>query len=192
MERFTCLDAVALPVARPNVDTDQIVPARYLQKPRSDDFGTYLFRDLRYLADGTEHPDFLLNQPAYRAARIVVDTDSKTVNMTMDFTGMKIADLSDGLIARPVGPIHLHNYLPGGDVVLVLPSPFGPCYVDTPKGFAVTMKDMSYAAGAGILKSTLSFEDFLAAMASGSVVLNVHTDKFGDGEISGKVTAVPG
>ncbi len=125
-------------------------------------------------------------------AHIVVDTDKKTVNMTMDFTGMKIADLSDGLIARPVGPIHLHNYLPGGDVVLLLPAPFGPGYADTPKGFSVTVKDMPYAAGAGILKSTLSFDDFLAAMASGAVVLNVHTDKFGDGEISGKVTAAPG
>jgi 3-isopropylmalate/(R)-2-methylmalate dehydratase small subunit len=72
MERFTCLDAVALPVARPNVDTDQIVPARYLQKPRSDDFGAYLFRDLRYLPDDSETPDFPLNRPAYRAARIVV------------------------------------------------------------------------------------------------------------------------
>jgi 3-isopropylmalate/(R)-2-methylmalate dehydratase small subunit len=72
MERFTCLDAVALPVARPNVDTDQIVPARYLQKPRSDDFGAYLFRDLRFLPDGSENPDVLLNQAAYRTSRIVV------------------------------------------------------------------------------------------------------------------------
>ncbi len=122
-------------------------------------------------------------------ARIVVDTDSKTVNMTMEFAGLKIADLSDGLIGRPIGPIHLHNYLPGGDVVLVLPTPFGPAYADTAKGFSVAVKDLPYAAGAGILKSTLSFDDFLAAMASGSVVLNVHTDKFGDGEISGQVTS---
>src|SRR5206468_13021598 len=72
MERFTRLDAVALPVARPNVDTDQIVPARYLQKPRSDNFGAYLFRDLRFLPHGRENPDSLLNRPAYRSARIVV------------------------------------------------------------------------------------------------------------------------
>ncbi len=72
MERFTTLDAVALPVARPNVDTDQIVPARYLQKPRSDDFGAYLFRDLHFLPDGSEAPDFVLNRAPFRAARIVV------------------------------------------------------------------------------------------------------------------------
>ena len=72
MEPFTRLTATALPIARANVDTDQIVPARYLQKPRSDDFGAYLFRDLRFRADGGENPDFPLNDPAYRAARIVV------------------------------------------------------------------------------------------------------------------------
>jgi hypothetical protein len=123
-------------------------------------------------------------------ARIVVDTEKKTVDMTMEFTGLRIADLSDGLVARPMGPIHLHNYLPDGEVVLVLPTPFGPGYVDTAKGFRVTVKGYSYAAGAELLKSNLSFDAFLAAMASGSVVLNVHTDRFDQGEISGKVLSV--
>ena len=45
-----------------------------------------------------------------------------------------------------------------------------------------------YAAGAAILKSTLSFDAFIEAMSSGTVVLNIHTDKFGNGEISGKVS----
>ena len=69
MEPFVHLDAVALPIAQPNFDTDQILPARYLQKPRSDDFGNYLFRDLRYRADGTPNYAFALNSPAYRSAR---------------------------------------------------------------------------------------------------------------------------
>lgn len=122
-------------------------------------------------------------------ARIVVDTEKKTVDVTMDFTGLKIADLEDGLLARPMGAIHLHNYLANGDVVLVLPTPFGPSYADTAKGFSVTMKNYPYADGASVLKSDLSFDGFLAAMASGSVVLNVHTDKFGQGEISGQVVS---
>jgi hypothetical protein len=88
-----------------------------------------------------------------------------------------------------MGPIHLHNYLSNGDVALVLPTPFGPSYADTARGFSVTMKGYSYAEGAQLLKSNLSFDGFLAAMASGSVVLNVHTDKFGEGEISGKIVA---
>ena len=72
MEPFRALDAVALPVARANVDTDQIVPSRYLQRPRADDFGAYLFRDLRYDDTGAERPGFALNRPEYRPARIVV------------------------------------------------------------------------------------------------------------------------
>lgn len=126
---------------------------------------------------------------ATAVARIVVDTDTKTVDMTIDVTGLKIADLWDKLVDAPVGPIHLHNYQDDGEVVLVLPAPFGPGYVDTAKGFSVTIKDYDYTAGAALLKSALSFDGFLKAMGSGSVVLNIHTDKFANGEISGKVVA---
>ena len=72
MDPFKALDAVAVPIARANVDTDQIIPSRFLQKPRSDDFGAYLFRDLRFRADGTKSGAFILDQPAYRPSRIVV------------------------------------------------------------------------------------------------------------------------
>ncbi len=48
MKKFEALHAVAVPIQQSNVDTDQILPARYLQKPRSDNFGDYLFADLRF------------------------------------------------------------------------------------------------------------------------------------------------
>lgn len=72
MEAFTQLEAVAAPLARINVDTDQIVPALYLQKPRSDNFGDYLFHDVRHDAAGARRSDFLLNDPVYAQARILV------------------------------------------------------------------------------------------------------------------------
>ncbi len=73
MEPFVQLTAVAAPYDRINVDTDQILPARFLLKRRTDPaYPTYFFRDLRFRADGTEQPDFVLNQPAYRGARIFV------------------------------------------------------------------------------------------------------------------------
>ena len=56
MEPFTTSDAVALPIARPNVDTDQIIPARFLQKPRSTGFGLLLFHDLRFDTTGRNVP----------------------------------------------------------------------------------------------------------------------------------------
>ena len=71
---------------------------------------------------------------------IIIDTDKKTVDMTIDVTGLKRSDLWDKLVAAPVGPIHLHNYKADGVVDLVLPAPFGGGYKDTPKGFLVTMK----------------------------------------------------
>jgi len=55
-----------------NIDTDQILPARFLSKLRSDGLGPCLFRDLRFGADNTERPDFVLNRPPYRDARILV------------------------------------------------------------------------------------------------------------------------
>lgn len=73
MQPFTVLTAIAAPYDRLNVDTDQILPARFLLKRRTDpQYPTYLFRDLRLKADGSEHADFVLNQPAYRAAKIFV------------------------------------------------------------------------------------------------------------------------
>ena len=72
MKSFRQIDAVAAPLDRANVDTDQIVPALYLQKPRSDDFGNYLFRDVRHDARGRRRQDVILNDPAYAQARILV------------------------------------------------------------------------------------------------------------------------
>ena len=59
MKPFELLDAVALPIEQANVDTDQVLPARYLQKPRANDFGQFLFRDLRFRKDGSEEPSFM-------------------------------------------------------------------------------------------------------------------------------------
>ena len=55
-----------------NVDTDQIIPARFLKVPRGEGYGRLLFHDLRFREDGTENPDFVLNRAPYRAARILV------------------------------------------------------------------------------------------------------------------------
>lgn len=73
MQPFTVLTAVAAPYDRLNVDTDQILPARFLLKRRTDaHYPSYLFRDLRLNLEGSEKTDFVLNQPAYRHAQIFV------------------------------------------------------------------------------------------------------------------------
>jgi len=72
MEKFVRLTATACPLPQPNLNTDQILPARYLKWPRSRGLGKVVFQDLRFDASGAERADFPLNQPAYRDARILI------------------------------------------------------------------------------------------------------------------------
>ena len=72
MEKFNSLTGVAAPLPMVNIDTDMIIPARFLKSVKRDGFGPSLFYTLRYDEQGKERPDFILNQPAYRKASIMV------------------------------------------------------------------------------------------------------------------------
>jgi 3-isopropylmalate/(R)-2-methylmalate dehydratase small subunit len=65
MERFQTLHSAAVPLPLENIDTDQIIPARFLKATTREGFGQNLFRDWRFNADGTPKPDFVLNDPCY-------------------------------------------------------------------------------------------------------------------------------
>jgi len=123
MEPFVHLTAVALPIARANVDTDQIVPARYLQKPRSDDFGAYLFRDLRFCADGSENADFVLNQPGYRSSRIVVAERNFGCGSSREHAVWALCDYGfRAAIAPSFGDIFATNATKNGFLPVALPA----------------------------------------------------------------------
>ena len=72
MEKFTRITATACPLPAENIDTDQILPARYLKLPRKGEHGKVLFHDLRFDAAGSERPDFALNRSPWREAKIIV------------------------------------------------------------------------------------------------------------------------
>jgi 3-isopropylmalate/(R)-2-methylmalate dehydratase small subunit len=72
MEKFVRLTAKACLLALPNINTDQILPARYLKWPRSAGLGRVLFQDLRYDANGAARYDFPLNRPIWRDAGILI------------------------------------------------------------------------------------------------------------------------
>lgn len=76
MEKFTVLEGVAAPMKLVNVDTDMIIPKQYLKTIQRTGLGKGLFSEMRYKEDGTENPDFILNQPAYRQAKILVAGDN--------------------------------------------------------------------------------------------------------------------
>ena len=132
-------------------------------------------------------PPTMTNSPATGKAVIRVDTKSKTVSVELDIDGLTIDALRDSLVADPKGPIHFHEYRSADDVELALPLPFGPNYKPTKTGFHVSMRNYDYAAGAKLLGSSETFDEFVNGLNAGRIILNVHTDKFPDGEISGKV-----
>jgi len=128
-------------------------------------------------------------------AKIAVNTDTQTVDVSLNVEGLKVEDLWTNLLHSPMGAIHLHVYGGkdhggGADSALMFPLPYGPNYVATPKGFKVEMKAEPYAEGARLVNSKASFDDFVAALSNGRIVVNIHTNAKTDGEISGDVTPV--
>lgn len=76
MEPFVKHTGIAAPLNRKNVDTDQIIPKQFLTKIEKTGFGEHLFNDWRYRADGSDNPEFELNQPEFRDATILVAGDN--------------------------------------------------------------------------------------------------------------------
>ena len=72
MEKFTTINGTACPINQSNLNTDQILPARFLKWTRAMGFGKVLFHDLRFDSEERENPDFPLNKPAWRKATILV------------------------------------------------------------------------------------------------------------------------
>jgi len=123
MERFTTLRTAAVPFARDNIDTDQILPARFLHLPRDADHGACLFRDLRIAADGTEVPDFPLNRDGWRDARIAIGgrnfaCGSSRENAVWAIQGAGIR----AVIAPSFGDIFAINAVKNGVLPIVLPA----------------------------------------------------------------------
>jgi len=140
----------------------------------------------RATLDGTAIPT-TTGSPAHGRVTIKVDTKSKRVSVELDVQGITLDQLNDALVAKPIGPVHFHQYRTADDVEAVLPVPYGANYRATKNGFHVSMRNYSYAEGAKLLNDQDTFDEFVDAMNAGKIVINIHTDKFPDGEISGKV-----
>ncbi len=76
MKPFAKLTSIMIPLPMRNIDTDQIIPARYLKVTGKEGLAEGLFHDWRYEADGTPNPDFVLNQPEYQSASIFLAGDN--------------------------------------------------------------------------------------------------------------------
>lgn len=76
MDKFTKLDSVAAPMRMINIDTDRIIPKQFLKTIERSGLGKFLFNDMRYNEDGSDNPDFVLNQASYKGAEIIVGGDN--------------------------------------------------------------------------------------------------------------------
>ncbi|HEV2447698.1 MAG TPA: 3-isopropylmalate dehydratase small subunit [Candidatus Sulfopaludibacter sp.] len=76
MTKFTAFESRMVPLPIDNIDTDQIIPARFLKTISKDGLGDQLFYDWRYDADGKPKPDFILNTPAAKSAKILLAGDN--------------------------------------------------------------------------------------------------------------------
>ena len=122
MEPFKPLQAAAAPLAVPNIDTDQIIPARFLWRKRSEGWGHLLFNDLRFNDDGSPRAQFVLNRPEYRDARILVADRNFGCGSSREHAVWALYDYGIRTVIAPsFGDIFFNNSLQNGFLPVVLP-----------------------------------------------------------------------
>ena len=122
MEKFVRLTAVAAPLHEPNIDTDQLIPARFLGKPRRAGFADFLLRDRRFAEDGSEITRFVLNKAAYRAARILLAGGNFGCGSSRESAVYALADYGFRVVIAPsFGDIFAGNCIKNGFLPVVLP-----------------------------------------------------------------------
>ena len=115
MDKFIRLTATACPLELAIVDTDQLLPARFLKLSRSEGLGKFLFHDIRRDAQGNERVDFPLNQPAWRESKIVVGGASFGVGSSREAAVYALYDQGIRcVIAASFGDIFAQNSVKNG------------------------------------------------------------------------------
>ncbi len=122
MEPFVSLNAKLAPLNRVNVDTDQIIPKQFLKRVERTGFGQFLFNDWRFNADGTENPEFILNQHEYREAEILVSGRNFGSGSSREHAPWALQDYGFKCIIAPsFGDIFFSNCFQNGVLPVILP-----------------------------------------------------------------------
>jgi 3-isopropylmalate/(R)-2-methylmalate dehydratase small subunit len=121
MDKFTSLEGVAAPLKIINVDTDMIIPKQYLKTIKRTGLGKGLFSEQRYKDDGSENPDFVLNQPQFRQPGILVTGHNFGAGSSREAAvwGMLANDIRV-IVARSFADIYRENCLQNGLLPIVL------------------------------------------------------------------------
>lgn len=122
MEKFTTLSAVAAPLPLVNVDTDMIIPKQFLKTIQRSGLGNALFDEMRRTPDGKEIPDFVLNKPAYRNAKILVAGANFGCGSSREHAPWALLDFGIRCIIAPsFADIFYGNCFKNGILPIILP-----------------------------------------------------------------------
>ncbi|MHB1205843.1 MAG: 3-isopropylmalate dehydratase small subunit [Rhodospirillaceae bacterium] len=122
MKQFTVLTGVAAPLPLMNVDTDTIIPARYLKTIGRTGLGKAAFHALRYNASGAESPDFILNRPPYRETRILITGANFGCGSSREHAPWSLLDFGIACVIAPsFADIFHNNCLKNGILCIALP-----------------------------------------------------------------------
>jgi 3-isopropylmalate/(R)-2-methylmalate dehydratase small subunit len=122
MDRFTSLTGVAAPLPMRDVDTDKIIPHAYLKTIARDGLGRHLFAELRYRRDGREDPDFVLNRPAFRRAKILIALDNFGCGSSREHAAWALKDFGITCVIAPsFADIFVENCCKNAMLPLALP-----------------------------------------------------------------------
>ena len=116
MEAFTTFQGRGIPIDISNCDTDQIIPARFLRRMRTEEgYGRYLFHDLRYSENGAEKPDFIYNKEPFRDATVLVAGINWGCGSSREAAVyVLVANGIRCVIAPSFGDIHFNNCIKQG------------------------------------------------------------------------------
>jgi len=159
MEKFKVLKAVAVSLPLVNVDTDMIIPARFLKTIKRTGLGKSAFYAMRYDESGAERPDFVLNQEPYRHAKILIAGDNFGCGSSREHAPWSLADFGLRCIIAPsFADIFYGNSFKNGILCITLPQ------ADVDK-LAAKASSGNTAAGA----FTVDLEDLTITAPDGSV-----------------------
>ncbi|HEY7643420.1 MAG TPA: 3-isopropylmalate dehydratase small subunit [Hyphomicrobiales bacterium] len=122
MDKFTELTGVAAPLPMINVDTDKIIPKQFLKTIERTGLGKHLFQEMRYDAGGNENPEFVLNRPAYRNAKILVTGPNFGCGSSREHAPWALMDFGiKCVIAESFADIFYNNCFKNGILPVALP-----------------------------------------------------------------------
>ncbi|KRE02156.1 3-isopropylmalate dehydratase [Bosea sp. Root381] len=161
MQPFTTLTSTPAPLKVINVDTDMIIPKQYLKTIKRTGLGTALFSEMRYKDDGSDNPDFVLNQPAYRKSEILVAGDNFGCGSSREHAPWALLDFGIRcVISTSFADIFYNNCFKNGILpIKVTPEELEKLFDDADRGSNATLTvDLENQTIKGPDGGTINFE----------------------------------